>query len=122
MPWLPLPLAHPKAAHLLAGLQPPHLLTHQPPAPLVPSPGFHRAFTRWLKPFNPILGETWQAAEPDGSQIFLEQISHHPPISAFQLLGPRGLYTFCGQRCALCPPACLPVVGLASAGGMLQQG
>ncbi|PRW59937.1 Oxysterol-binding 9 [Chlorella sorokiniana] len=59
--------------------------------------GFHRAFTRWAKPFNPILGETWQATAADGSRIYLEQISHHPPISAFQLLGPHGMYTFCGQ-------------------------
>ncbi|KDD73543.1 hypothetical protein H632_c2068p0, partial [Helicosporidium sp. ATCC 50920] len=35
--------------------------------------GFHRAFLSWRKPFNPILGETWAAALPDGSHIFLEQ-------------------------------------------------
>jgi hypothetical protein len=63
-----------------------------------PSPGFHHAFARWAKPFNPILGETWEAALPDGSRIYLEQISHHPPISAFQLQGPDGLYSFAGQR------------------------
>ena len=150
------------------------LITSPPPCPgpsCRPAAGFHRAFTRWAKPFNPILGETWQACAADGSRIFLEQvgaarlggcvlrsqpvlggrgwhgggeqrrpsrallwrlglsggavaaaaaaamcsnphchcaaapcaakqISHHPPISAFQLLGPHGLYTFCGQRCA----------------------
>ena len=69
--------------------------------------GFHRAFTRWAKPFNPLLGETWQAEMPDGSRIFLEQISHHPPISAFELLGPHGLYTFAGQRQAHSASACL---------------
>ncbi|KAL4423109.1 hypothetical protein ABPG77_004792 [Micractinium sp. CCAP 211/92] len=58
--------------------------------------GFHRAFERWAKPFNPILGETWQAGLADGTRIYLEQISHHPPISAFQLEGPDGLYTFTG--------------------------
>ncbi|KAL4458310.1 hypothetical protein ABPG75_013175 [Micractinium tetrahymenae] len=58
--------------------------------------GFHHAFERWAKPFNPVLGETWQAGLSDGSRIFLEQISHHPPISAFQLAGPDGLYTFTG--------------------------
>ena len=69
---------------------------HHPP---VPCPaGFHRAFERWAKPFNPILGETWQAGLADGSRICLEQISHHPPISAFQLAGPQGLYTFTGMR------------------------
>ena len=41
-------------------------------------------------------GETWQAGQPDGSQIFLEQISHHPPISAFELCGPNKMYIFSG--------------------------
>lgn len=36
-----------------------------------------------LKPFNPILGETYQATWADGSEIFLEHTSHHPPISNF---------------------------------------
>ncbi|GAB4822181.1 hypothetical protein N2152v2_009227 [Parachlorella kessleri] len=58
--------------------------------------GLHHAFERWAKPFNPILGETWQAGLPDGSQIFLEQISHHPPISAFELCGPNNMYMFSG--------------------------
>lgn len=39
-----------------------------------------------IKPFNPILGETFQGWIK-GSPIYLEQISHHPPISAFQLYG-----------------------------------
>lgn len=33
------------------------------------------------KPLNPILGETFQARGQDGSSIYMEQISHHPPIS-----------------------------------------
>ena len=33
------------------------------------------------KPLNPILGETYQAQMQDGSQIYFEQICHHPPIS-----------------------------------------
>lgn len=41
-------------------------------------------------------GETWQATLSDGSQIFLEQISHHPPVSAFELCGPNGSYVFSG--------------------------
>ena len=40
------------------------------------------------KPFNPILGETYQATYPDGTNIFLEQISHHPPVSMYELEGP----------------------------------
>ena len=50
--------------------------------------GLQHAFQSWRKPFNPILGETWEAGLPDGTQIFIEQISHHPPISAFQMNGP----------------------------------
>ena len=34
------------------------------------------------KPFNPILGETYQA-RAGSLKIAFEQISHHPPISAF---------------------------------------
>lgn len=36
------------------------------------------------KPFNPILGETFQGVIGD-YEIVIEQIWHHPPISAFQL-------------------------------------
>jgi hypothetical protein len=38
------------------------------------------------KPFNPILGETFQA-RINGCPVVLEQISHHPPISAFFMEG-----------------------------------
>lgn len=38
------------------------------------------------KPFNPILGETFQARIA-GLPIYLEQISHHPPITAYLLIG-----------------------------------
>jgi len=34
------------------------------------------------------VGETWQATLDDGSNVYFEQISHHPPVSAFQLIGP----------------------------------
>ena len=34
------------------------------------------------KPFNPILGETYQGKIGEYN-IALEQISHHPPISAY---------------------------------------
>lgn len=56
--------------------------------------GLQHVFESWKKPFNPILGETWQAVQEDGSAIFMEQISHHPAISAFQMIGP-------GQRASL---------------------
>ena len=35
------------------------------------------------KPFNPLLGETYQGIYPDGTLVFIEHISHHPPISSF---------------------------------------
>lgn len=38
-----------------------------------------------LKPFNPILGETFQAKVND-SKFYLEQTSHHPPILNFYVL------------------------------------
>jgi hypothetical protein len=59
--------------------------------------GYHRAFLTWSKPFNPILGETWNAELPDGSRAFMEQISHHPPISAYQIMGPGRSYHFFGH-------------------------
>ena len=34
------------------------------------------------KPFNPILGETCEGII-GGIPFYMEQISHHPPISAF---------------------------------------
>jgi len=38
---------------------------------------------RIAKPFNPLLGETFEYARPDGNyRILVEQVSHHPPISA----------------------------------------
>ncbi|KAG1666917.1 hypothetical protein FOA52_005977 [Chlamydomonas sp. UWO 241] len=58
--------------------------------------GLYHSFERWKKPFNPILGETWQAALSDGSTIAMEQISHHPPVSAFQIEGPGSMYRFVG--------------------------
>ncbi|KAF4321723.1 hypothetical protein BBO99_00004288 [Phytophthora kernoviae] len=49
-----------------------------------------------MKPFNPILGETYQATYPDGTQIFMEHISHHPVKSVFTVTGPKGLYCMFG--------------------------
>ncbi|CDK26209.1 unnamed protein product [Kuraishia capsulata CBS 1993] len=38
---------------------------------------------RIAKPFNPLLGETYEYARPDKKyRFFVEQVSHHPPISA----------------------------------------
>mmetsp|Transcript_3905 Transcript_3905/g.4289 ORF Transcript_3905/g.4289 Transcript_3905/m.4289 type:complete len:461 (-) Transcript_3905:453-1835(-) len=49
------------------------------------------------KPFNPILGETYQATLADGSEIYCEHISHHPPIANFQIFGPNRSYEFYGS-------------------------
>lgn len=47
------------------------------------------------KPFNPMLGETYELNRQDlGLRIVCEQISHHPPISAFHAEAPQ--YTFHG--------------------------
>uniref|UniRef100_A0A8C3VMS7 Oxysterol-binding protein n=1 Tax=Catagonus wagneri TaxID=51154 RepID=A0A8C3VMS7_9CETA len=40
-------------------------------------------FRAGSKPFNPVLGETFECIREDkGFQFFSEQVSHHPPISA----------------------------------------
>lgn len=41
--------------------------------------------TEQLKPFNPYLGETYQATFEDGSQVYLEHTSHTPCISNYLL-------------------------------------
>lgn len=40
------------------------------------------------KPFNPLLGETYEI-EREHFRFFAEQVSHHPPISAFQADAPE---------------------------------
>ena len=37
------------------------------------------------KPFNPYLGETMEAVYSDGSRLYMEHTSHHPPISNFYI-------------------------------------
>ncbi|KAI8464605.1 MAG: hypothetical protein J3K34DRAFT_371908, partial [Monoraphidium minutum] len=74
--------------------------------------GMWKGFDAWKKPFNPILGETWQASLEGGVSLFMEQarpgrgISHHPPVSAYQLVGPNGSWRFSGWS----QPAVAPVV------------
>jgi len=36
---------------------------------------------RFIKPLNPILGETACGSYPDGTMLYAEQISHHPNIT-----------------------------------------
>lgn len=45
---------------------------------------------RVAKPFNPLLGETFEYCRPDkGFRMFSEQVSHHPPIGALIAESPR---------------------------------
>ncbi|CAK93395.1 unnamed protein product (macronuclear) [Paramecium tetraurelia] len=52
---------------------------------------------RQKKPFNPILGETFQGSWQDGSSISIEHTSHHPPISHFYIEHFRKKYRFYGH-------------------------
>lgn len=46
------------------------------------------SINRLLKPFNPILGETYEYIDLDHKfRAFCEQVSHHPPISAYLIEG-----------------------------------
>jgi hypothetical protein len=75
--------------------------------------GLHLTVRQW-KPSNPILGiallrsqpitlirhfhpgETYQAVYADGTKLYLEQTSHHPPISHFQMFGPGSSFKLFG--------------------------
>jgi hypothetical protein len=57
--------------------------------------GFFRA-SSFIKPLNPILGETYQMEFEDGTKVFMEQTSHHPPVSHFYLLGPNKSFKYYG--------------------------
>lgn len=56
---------------------------------------FHSS-SHFLKPLNPILGETYEMAYEDGSKVYLEQTSHHPPVSHYIMYGPNDAYKFYG--------------------------
>ncbi|PLN77706.1 Oxysterol-binding protein-domain-containing protein [Aspergillus taichungensis] len=48
---------------------------------------------RVAKPFNPLLGETFEYVRPDkGYRFFVEQVSHHPPVGAAWAEAPRWDY------------------------------
>jgi hypothetical protein len=47
-------------------------------------------------PLNPILGETFQAIKDDGTTIYLEQTSHHPPTSNYHIIGKDKNYEMFG--------------------------
>lgn len=48
------------------------------------------------KPFNPLLGETLQLFFEDGTKIYCEHTSHHPPIANFLVEDPNERYKLYG--------------------------
>ncbi|XP_047443625.1 oxysterol-binding protein-related protein 1 isoform X2 [Mugil cephalus] len=50
------------------------------------------------KPFNPLLGETYELVRDDlGFRLISEQVSHHPPVSAFHAEGLNQDFVFHGS-------------------------
>ncbi|XP_058499901.1 oxysterol-binding protein-related protein 2-like [Solea solea] len=50
------------------------------------------------KPFNPLLGETYELIrEDEGYRLISEQVSHHPPISAFHAQSLKHEFEFHGS-------------------------
>ena len=49
-------------------------------------------------PLNPILGETLQRELETGERFYAEQISHHPPITAYSCYGPNGEFEYHGHH------------------------
>ncbi|XP_053178807.1 oxysterol-binding protein-related protein 1 isoform X2 [Scomber japonicus] len=50
------------------------------------------------KPFNPLLGETYELVREDlGFRLISEQVSHHPPVSAFHAEGLEKDFVFHGS-------------------------
>ncbi|XP_023126518.2 oxysterol-binding protein-related protein 2b [Amphiprion ocellaris] len=50
------------------------------------------------KPFNPLLGETYELTREDqGFRLVSEQVSHHPPVSAFHAESLIGDFVFHGS-------------------------
>ncbi|QGI83063.1 unnamed protein product [Fusarium fujikuroi] len=48
---------------------------------------------RVAKPFNPLLGETFEYVRPDKNyRFFIEQVSHHPPVGAAYAESPKWSY------------------------------
>ncbi|KAM5381947.1 hypothetical protein ACJZ2D_002735 [Fusarium nematophilum] len=48
---------------------------------------------RVAKPFNPLLGETFEYVRPDKNyRFFIEQVSHHPPVGAAYAESPKWTY------------------------------
>lgn len=59
--------------------------------------GFYRAFISQKQPFNPTLGETASCVLECGLRCFMEQVSHHPPVTQYEAVDPRGRF-YCFGR------------------------
>ena len=68
------------------------------------------------KPLNPILGETFQGYLIDGSHVYMEQVTHHPPISFMFQEGPNKSYKWYGYS-SFSPKAHLNSIDLHVEGG-----
>ena len=51
--------------------------------------GFH-FYLQQKKPWNPLLGETYVGEWPNGTRMYGEQTSHHPPVSNMQIIPANG--------------------------------
>lgn len=49
------------------------------------------------KPWNPVLGETYVCHYNSGAVLYGEQVSHHPPISNFEIFGKDAAWKIHGQ-------------------------
>jgi len=54
---------------------------------------YKSSLNRTVKPFNPLLGETYELDRPT-FRYFSEQVSHHPPVSATHATGKNGDYEY----------------------------
>jgi len=43
-----------------------------------------------------IVGETYEAHLEDGTEIYMEQTTHHPPASNWEVFGPKKEYHYWG--------------------------
>lgn len=71
---------------------------------------------RFDKPLNPVLGETYQGYHNDGTNVYMEQVSHHPPISYMLQTGPNDMYRFWGYS-SFTPKAHMNSIDLVVKGG-----
>ena len=71
---------------------------------------------RFDKPLNPVLGETYQGYHDDGTRVYMEQVTHHPPVSYMLQEGPNKLYRWWGYS-SFSPKAHMNSIDLVVKGG-----